>query len=398
MDSGKPKPQPKATPKKEQPKDQTADDLDEKAGVVEEVEPIKPDADKKPEDTKPEDKKYEKASELRNAYNNLKAKEKQEYLPLVKKAAELEARVKEYETKNPEAEKATKERIAAIEKRNEELENAIRFASYQDSKEYKELQAKVSQTWGAAEHNLAGIKITSKNADGEPVERDLTMDDIAGYARMDPKNRTPQLKIDVPDPAERTMVINHISEIIKAHQASEAAEKKAKEEAQTHSKTQQEQQAEFQKNMEKSWRESNENYSKQYPQWFAKVEGDKEGNTLFDKGTALADLIFFPNDMTDERIAMLPKSVQEQIAAKKPFTVQQVAKLKSIVRNKAANHDRLAFQNKALTKRVAELEKSLKEYEDSGPDNVRAGTVNGGPKGDTDWKDELDALDKKGGR
>jgi outer membrane murein-binding lipoprotein Lpp len=66
------------------------------------------------------------------------------------------------------------------------------------------------------------------------------------------------------------------------------------------------------------------------------------------------------------------------------------------VGSKAANHDRLAHQNKTLTARVAELEKNLKEFEASGPDSVRAGKPVNGATADASWESELDAMDRKG--
>jgi hypothetical protein len=156
-----------------------------------------------------------------------------------------------------------------------------------------------------------------------------------------------------------------------------------------------EQQQQSQANRVKLWRETNESLATKYPKWFSKSEEDAEGNTLFDRGTALSDLAFNPQDLTPERIDLLPKAFKDQIASGKPFTPGQLTQLHAIVRNKASNHDRLAFQNKTLSARVAELETSLKQYEESGPDRIPAGGERRMPNGEPDFGTELDALDRK---
>lgn len=397
MDTGKPKPQPKKEEKKPeakvQAKPESEDAQSDEAEVAEATT-----TDKQKDEVKPEAKPV-KAAELRNAYEGLKKKIKEEYEPKLKKLTEYESRIKEYETKNPEAEKKAKEEFESIRKRNEELESSIRFSNYKLTKEYKEHETNLSNAWASAKDKLAGISVSSKNPDTEEIsQRELTLGDIAGYANLEPKERWSRLRSEIPDPAERTMVINHIDKIVDLSKTLDAAEKKALEDSEVHAKTMREQQEQSQRDRARFWRESNEGLSKKFPQWFSKVEGDSDGNALLDRGAALADLIFSPEDLTPERIELLPKSVREQIASKKPFTQKQLAELHSIVRNKAANHDRAVKKSKALEARIVELEASLKEFEESSPDNVRAGTTNGAKAGDTGWEAELDAIERKNAR
>lgn len=266
---------------------------------------------------------------------------------------------------------------------------------YQKSGEYQEKYWQpYVQAWENAVRELKGLTFSVEDPKGgEPVTREVTQADLQYFANLDAAARRTEINRLFPEDKEE--VKRHINQISHLFEQSQKALEKAKTDAETHAKTQQQRQEEFHKNREKFWRQSNEFYSKKYPHWFDKSEEDEEGNKLFDRGIALADLTFFPQDLTDEKIALLPKSIQEAFAAKKPFTPEQLTKLHSIIRNKAANHDRLAYQNKALKARVAELEKSLKDYENSGPDNVRTGVVNGIKSEIADAGAELDALDKK---
>lgn len=384
MDGGKPR---EKQPKAEKPKD------DDKLEVVdpdkEEIKPV--DTNGRPEEQKPV-----KAVELRNAYEGLKKKVKDEYEPQAKELSTLRAKVKEFESRDETTTKATQEEIAAVKKRNAELEHHIRFADYKQTKDYKELVATRDETWTTAMRKISGIKISWEDREkNEVVERDLTTDDFLRYASLDPKLMWSQLKQEIPDAAERTTVINHVHKFQDVADNVLKAEKQAEADSETHAKTQTEAQQQSQQARAKFWKESNESLATKYPKWFAKADDDAEGNTLFDRGTALADLAFNPTDLTPDRIAMLPKSFKAQIESGKPFTQGQLTQLHSIVRNKAANHDRLVHQNKALTARLEEVEKSLKEYEISGPDNVPAGDGTRPTNGVHDPGTELEAISRK---
>lgn len=337
-----------------------------------------------------------KVKELRDAYEGLKEKVKKEYEPKARRVAELEARVKEFESRDETSTKATQERMAAIEKRNVELENHIRFVDYEKSKDYQDqFQKPYEEAWSNALRELKGltIKIEDPNT-GEEKVREVTQADIAYFAQLDPAARRTEINRLFPEDKEE--VKRHINQISYLAEKAQQAKEKAKSDAETHAKTQSEQFEQAQKNRVKLWQESNKVLAEKYPQWFAKSEDDQEGNQIFDKGTALADLVFNTSDLTPERVAILPKAFRQQIEANKPFTQDQMVRLHAIIRNKAANHDRLAHQNKLKDARIAELEKSLKEFEDSGPDKVPAGGASRTqPNGITDFNAELEALDRK---
>lgn len=393
----------KPAPKKEAKKDvenptaaKAAEKPDDSSTIGDEDTTVPP-ASKDDGKPKGEEQKPVKAAELRTAYESLKEKVKKEYEPNLQKLTQLEREVQELKATTPELDKAQKERVSAIEKRNAELEAHIKFKDYEESMEYKEQYWKpYEQAWGNATRELKGLTMTVEDPKtGESVTREVTPADLQYLASLEPAVRRTEINRLFPEDKEE--VKRHINQISHLFEQTQTAKEKARGEAQTHANTQTEQQQQFQQNRTKLWRQTNEALATKYPNWFNKVEGDNEGNQLFDRGTSLADLAMFPQDLTPEKISMLPKAFQEVIAAKKPFTQDQLVKLHSIVRNKAANHDRLAYQNKSLTARVAELEKSLKEYELSGPDGARTGSL-GGANGELSADQELEAMERQFGK
>jgi hypothetical protein len=384
METGK-KPEPKKAPEKPKAEVEAPDDEQHTATNGDKKPDVKPDeADPKPV----------KAAELRNAYEGLKKKVKEEYEPQLKELPTLRAKLKEIEARGDD--KAAQERIAAIEKRNAELENHIRFVDYEKSKEYQEqFQKPYEEAWSNALRELKGLTMTVEDPNGgEPTTREVTQADIAYLANLDPAARRKEINRLFPEDKEE--VKRHINQISTLADKSNAAKEKAKQDADAHAKADAEQRQQSQVTRAKLWRETNESLATKYPKWFSKSEDDQEGNTLFDRGTALADLAFNPSDLTPERIALLPKAFREQIELRKPFTPEQLTQLHAIVRNKASNHDRLASQNKALSARVAELEKTLEDYEKSSPDRISAGGDRVGlANGEVDFGAELDALARK---
>jgi type II secretory pathway pseudopilin PulG len=207
------------------------------------------------------------------------------------------------------------------------------------------------------------------DADGKETVREVTETDLQYFASLDPASRRTEINRLFPEDKEE--VKRHINEISRLYDASQAALQQARQQADGAAKNATEGQRQAQANRASLWKQTNEGLAAKYPAWFAPAENDAEGNTLFDRGRALADLVFSPQDLTKESLDLLPKSFAETIRAGKTFTQEQLVRMHSIIRNKAANHDRLAHQLHAAQSRIEELETSLKEYEESGPDGGR---------------------------
>jgi hypothetical protein len=165
-------------------------------------------------DAKPSDDEPKTNKELRDVYNALKERVSKEYEPQVKELPALRAKVKELESRDETETTSTRAEIEAVKKRNTELERHMKFVDYKQSKEYKELETTLNDAWSGAMRKLGGISISRMDTEsGETVERELTVDDLARYARLDPKLLWKELKQEIPDAAERTTVINHVQKI-----------------------------------------------------------------------------------------------------------------------------------------------------------------------------------------
>ena len=82
------------------------------------------------------------------------------------------------------------------------------------------------------------------------------------------------------------------------------------------------------------------------------MEGDEEANTRLKKGFEIADRAFSVNPLD-------PKLTPEQR--------QEVVRLHSAVRNRAAAFGKLVYQNEKLAAKAAELEAELAKYKNAQP-------------------------------
>lgn len=396
MESGKPAPKKEAKKDVQNPTAAKPAEKDDDSSLNGEEDTTVTPASKDDGKPKGEEAKPVKAAELRTAYESLKEKVKKEYEPKLQKLTQLEKKVQELETKTPELDKAQQERVAALEKRNTELEAAIRFKDYEKSKEYQDAHWKpLENAWSSAIRELKGLTMKVDDpATGDSVTREVTHADLQYFASLDPAVRRTEINRLFPEDKEE--VKRHINTIAHLTETAEAAKEKAKAEAETHAKTQSEEQVKRRQEISRTWKEYSEQLVKKRTE-FAKVEGDDEGNALLDRGEALADAAMNPEGLTPEKVALLPKALRELLESGKPVPQKMVIQARAIAHKKAANHDRLLHQNKTLTARVAELEQSLKDYETSGPDGARAG-MPGGQSGELTADQELEAMERQFGR
>lgn len=353
----------------------------------------KTNGDIKPNSEKPKEEEPKTNKELREVYTALKEKVSKEYEPKIKELETLRSENKQLKSRDETSSKALQDENAALKKANQEMEGHLRFSAYKQTKEYKDHESALNNEWASAMRKLGGISISRTDpTTEETTERELTIDDLARYARLDPRLLWKELKTEIPDAAERTTVINHVQKIQDLSETLFKAEEKAKADSENHAKTQTETQRQSQLNRAKLWKDINEAIATKYPKMFGKDESDAEGNVILDKGRALTDLLFDPASLTQERIQLLPKRFKEAIESSKPFSPEDHARLHAIIANKAANHDRAVTRLKAAQTRIAELEKSLKEYEDSGPDSVRVGGTRKAKDAPLTADEEFDAI------
>lgn len=312
----------------------------------------------KPEDAAPI--KPVKAAELRVAYDNLK-KEKREVLE--PKIQQLEARIKEFESKVPEDTKPIIEKMSAIEKRNAELEEHIQFVDYQKSKEFTEkYQQPYTEAWtkAVADFGQLTVKVPGPvdEATGEQqpaTARPATADDLIYLANLPLSQMDDQAEAMFGKSAAR--VIRHVERVRELSDAQNRALAEAQKKGGEWTKQRQAQSQQLQQQKDALWTQYNKEIAERFPKMFAPEEGDAEGNALLAKGFALADRLFAPT-----------KDSQ-------PQTVEERVQLHALIRNKIANHDRLARRLKAAQTELAETKAALEAYEKSEPPAGKGGSA-----------------------
>lgn len=308
---------------------------------------------------------------VRKAYDDIKKRVSTELEPEI---ATLRARVKELEESKPGQDAGFQERLKAAEARRDELENKIAYLDYSKSKDFiDKFEEPITRAWSDAAELIK--EISAENDDG--TTRPATLDDLVNLANMPHGEARKAANRLFGDSADDVML--HRAEIIKLARAKERALADAEKNAGERAKQNQAQQAERVKATQAAWTGANESLAKKFPNMFGKKEGDEEGNTLLEKGFALADRLFSPSKDTS------PKSEQEAVA------------IHALMRHKIANHDRLALWLKKTRGELKEALEKLKQYEESEPTGGLGGKPSAG--GGDNWGTEsamreLESLDK----
>lgn len=380
--SGKPADKPIEKPV-EKPADAPADEV---------VPPEKPDG-KPTEPIKPV-----KAADLRAAYDGLKKKLKDELEPEIQK---LRSKVQEYESRQPEDTAPVLAKMKAIEERNAALEKHIEYVDYAQSKEFvSKYQQPYREAWTDAINEFRELTVKQPNGvdeDGNPKfdSRPADENDLLRLAN---------LKLSDMDAAAHDMfgpsasrAINHIQNLKKLSFAQNKALEEAKAKAGEWRSQRGLENQQRSQSLASAWTEINKNLQEKFPKAFQPEEANADDAAAHTKGFALADLLFLGNDaLTPEQVEALPAGFRETVKSRKPLTEVQKVQLHALSRLKIANHDRKVVQLKKANERIAELEKSLAEYEKSEPTagKAGAGTPSSGKSWDEEVADELKAMDK----
>jgi hypothetical protein len=294
---------------------------------------------------------------------------------------QLEQKLAELTTKSSEPPKEFSERLSAIEKRNQELEQHIRFVDYSKSQEFVDkYQKPYEEAWTRAIGGLKGLKLslgTDPNT-GQESSRDLTPQDIAALANMDPATARLEIKNRFPeDAAEVRSYIDKIRDLASA-QNSALEEHKTKggewqQQQQQHARSMQEANA-------KLWKQFSDETVQKYD-FLRPVEGDEERNSKLEKAAAfVADALSArPND---------PNLTEEQRAS--------VIKKHVALRNRAIAYSVLMHENKQLKAQLAEREEALKAFDSSSPTDGEGKGKQAAPNGDVTIEGVAAMLSKFG--
>jgi hypothetical protein len=317
--------------------------------------------------------------ELGQAYDDLKKKVNTEYEPTIQS---LKSKVQELESRKPEDTGPVLAKLTALQKRNAELEQHMGLVDYEKTSEYQTKYVQpFNDQWNRTQEIFNQLEVTERIPDGvdemgEPKFREqaraATPEDLLELARLPlgkMAKRTKELFGE-----SSSLVLNQIVEIGKLWEVKERAKKEATTKA---GEWQAQRGLEFQnrqKTLATAWTDINKELEGKFPKAFKVEEANVEDKAAHTKGFAVADLLFLGNQaLTPEQVEALPSGFKETVKAGKPLSEVQKVQLHALARLKMANHDRLVTRLKARDARIAELEKSLADYEKSEPSADKAG-------------------------
>lgn len=395
MDEGKapeppPKPSPKAQPKPEQKPAS-------KPSPETKVE--KPDQPK-PDEQPAEPVKPVKAAELRNAYEGLKKRVREELEPEVQR---LRSKIQEQEKSGDPA--PLVEKIKTLEERNAQLEKQIEYVDYTQSKDFIEKHHEpYRQAWEEAVAEFRELEVIEKTPAGidemgEPVFKVTTRpadeSDLIklGAMKISEMDRTAKKMFE--DSASRA--INHVQKLRQLVAARNKAIKEAQQKAGEWKMQQQSEMSNRTKQLASLWEGVTKTLEEKLPRAYKPDESDDVDKEAFTRGFALADLLFLGEaGLTPDQVEALPTTWKDSVKAKQPMTDSQRVQLHAIARLKMANHDRQLAKLKVANDRIKELEKELAEFRKSEPE---AGGSSPSQKGGSkdfmeEIEDEIRALDR----
>lgn len=353
------------------------------------VEPPKPAAAPKP------DKEPTGIVELRNIYREQKKQIAEKLQPEIQR---LTAKVQELESRPAGPDKATQERVSQLEARNAELEQEMRFTNFAKSKEFDEKYRKpYVAAWQDMLRDIEELTVEVAGQDGQATTRQATEKDFLTLANLSLGEARRQANAMFGDSADDVM--HHVRNIRELAKKQNAALEEARQSAETNAQTVAEQNKTAQATRLKWWNDANTELAERFPRWFKPADGDTEGNQLLTKGFALADLLFRGTALSEAEKAMLPAKFRADIEQHGKLSQENMVRFHALVRNKVANHDRLARQVNKLQKELADAKKALEEFEGSAPGTglpARRRRAAAGGNGDTldAALAELESLDK----
>jgi hypothetical protein len=285
---------------------------------------------------------------------------------------------------DPEKAQLLKDR-EAWNKTRTELENELKFASYERSAEYKEkYQQPFLDTYAQGGKLIAALNFkepdTVDPADGTVIEPGKTRkateadwDQLMGLSDEDAANRF--IAEHFGHNAARITVMR--DKVLDLHGRMRAVVEDYRKQGTERETRLQETVANQRKEISTRWHAANQHAAGKYPAIFAPDPADPKGNTLLEAGYRLADLAFGVLDPAD--LPKLPPAIQSKFVNGQ-LPPAELVNLHSAIRNRAAVFDRNQFRLTQKDARIKELEDKLKGYEASEPQRGQARKVEAGGK------------------
>jgi len=282
------------------------------------------------------------------------------------KVAELEKKLSEKSGMSEQEKKEYQDKLEAITKRNQELEDEIRFTNYTKHPEFKsKYDEPYQKAWAAAVQEMSELTIV----DDTGRERQVTAQDILEMVNMPLKKAREYANNKFGDFADDAMA--HRKEIQRLFAAREQALKDAKAYSAEREKAKME--AESKKTSEtmefikQTFSQANEEALKlpEVGKFFTPAEGDEAGNAQLQKGFALVDQGFSEfaklNDDSTPR--------EEKV---------KIVKRLVAIRNRAAAFGRLVGMVAREMKEKKALQDELKQFKGSEPPSAPSAAARGG--------------------
>ncbi len=361
----------------------------------------KPKPEREPEETKETEvqKPFEqepvkpvKAADLRTAYEGLKKRVREEYEPELQRT---KAKLQELESRKPEDSAPLLAKVKSAEDRADELEKKIAYLEYTESSDYKtKYETPYKEAWEQAVAEFSELTVTdAATSETRPAdESDLLKLGSMRLSDMD------QAATEMFGPSA-ARAINHIQNLRKLSTAQAKAQADAKTKAVEWRKEQEAQSGNQTKAIADAWTATDKELRTRFPKSFEPDKADADDVKSHTTGFAMSDLAFKgAKSLTPEQIEALPAAFRDAVKAKGDLTVPEKVRLHAVVALKAANHDRLLAARRKDKARIAELEKSLAEFEESVPkaDNAGGGTKTSTLSFEDEVSQELDKLDRQG--
>jgi len=271
-------------------------------------------------------------------------------------AAEKEnVELKERLTKMADVEAASKQ-IESIQKRNQELEEEIKYQNYSKSKEYEEkYQKPYEAAWAKAAKELAELEVLDETG---TVTRHATSQDLIALANMPLGQARKTATAMFGDSANDVML--HRQRIIDLSDAQREALETARKSGSDRQEQSSVKQQAVAKEVGTLWEQFNSEAASKL-EYLKPKEGDNDWNAALTKAQSLVDTAFGQSPID-------PNLPPEQRA--------KIVKAHAAIRNRAIAYSSLKLENTRLRTQIAERDAKLKEYEGSEP-----GAGNGSKEG-----------------
>jgi len=299
------------------------------------------------------------------------------------KTAELEKKVAEASSLPEQAKKQYLTQIEQLQKRNETLENEMRFVNYAESEEFKsKYDAPYKKAWEAALSEMAELTVTDPQTQAVRQVTAQDLMDLCNLPLVKAREYANELYGDFADD-----MMAHRKETRSLFQTREQALKEAKEQGAERDKQRREmfqkQSQELSDFIKTTWEKANAEMigHEKYGKFFSPIEGDQDGNQRLAKGFELVDRAYSENSNNPNLTPEQRKSIVERHAA---------------VRNRAAAFGRLVAMNDAKEAKIAELTKELEQFKGSTPPSGGSAPPSGQPTTPGNPMDRVfDALRKR---